>query len=149
MSPTGNTWELNITDNMGGFVVVYPEHNGKVKFPIRDAITHNIIRSKGKSYSLPIDGNNRVKLTIGEVSFLIHYVSRQALRSLRSVSEIGVLMWMATLAALAIALVGAGLVSYHPDRANALSASQNRISDASFLKKVVIAQKRKRPSKKA
>ena len=141
LSPTGNTWELNITENMGGFVVVYPEHNGKVKFPIRDAITHNIIRSKGKSYSLPIDGNNRVKLTIGEVSFLIHYVSRQALK-LAAVSERdrGV-MWMAALAALAIALVGTGLVSYYPDRANALSASQN-LSDAGFLK-VVIAQKEK------
>jgi uncharacterized membrane protein YgcG len=140
LTPVGNTWELNFTHGMEGFAVVHPEHNGKVKFPLRDAISHNLARAKGKDYTIPIDGNNRVKVTIGEVTFLVHYVTRQALALAKVRTRNRNVFFMAAAVVLCIFSVGAFLVTYYPDKANEMAAAQN-LADAGFLK--IMAEKEK------
>lgn len=67
-------WTLTFTTQARGFVLL-----GTRKLSFAKAVEAGAMQQHGDTYVLPVQNNTRAKLVLGEVSFLVHYISVPAL----------------------------------------------------------------------
>ncbi len=77
---SGDQWVLIFTEEMEGFLLVDPNKNqGQEKISLKEAVHRGLAQRGANGYEVGISGSTRAKIAIGEVSFLLHYVSLPAL----------------------------------------------------------------------
>ena len=143
-------WTLNLSAMMEGFILVDQPVKGQVKFDLKEAVAAGVAQSKGDGYSITIEGGTRAKVMVGEVVFLVHYVSSTPLVLVKSRSDADRMILISMLAAFTL-ILGLGLVVYfYPERTTELNLSQS-LEDGrlkSVYQRVKEEEKKKKAKKK-
>lgn len=140
----GSQTTIYFSDDMDGFILVDPaRNNGQEKVPLREAVARGIARKSGSTNAVVLDGNTRIKLVIGDVVVLAHFISLPniAIPLIGGAAGLGAAAY-ASLVVLLLSMGVSGLlhgifgvfVSLSTDRVNDLSIdtllSDSRFGDA-------------------
>jgi len=138
----GGEWTLYFTDEMDGFILVDPKKTGgKEKLSLKEAAAIGLAQRSPDGWALPLSGSTRAKISVGDVVFLIHYISLPVL-SMPLIALGG-----AAGASLIVSLITFGvsfllhsgfwvLVSFTTDRVDALTIDQ-LMSDSAFAEALI------------
>ena len=109
-------WVVNIRPRMRGFVLFDPPINGQQKFSFNEALDIGLALPTARGLAVPLMGGSRVKVRVGNVTFLIHFISSAPLTLEPFLSAPDRLLRVSFLIAMLLACAFGGLVSSAPVR---------------------------------
>ncbi|MFA5625413.1 MAG: AgmX/PglI C-terminal domain-containing protein [Bradymonadales bacterium] len=157
-----NQWELVFSDWMNGFILDKPEKlNGVEKKDFSRVIAEGLsthVTAKLSDKSAPIleqivresqgykiSGDTRVKLTVGEIDILIHYVSEvAAILPFLDKARGGIGMWLGILASFLIHFSFFAAVLFATDRVGALSIDR-LLTTSRFAEALISPEEEEKP----